>query len=155
MAPEPPEYPQCPPSRGSLGLPPRERPAHGGPEVGVLFLQPFHPLYLIRPLKLWLRPLGEVEEELRVPPPRLVGLAALPQLLERVLPDRLQHPVAHLVAPRVRLGHHDERLLHQPPEESKDLIRTRLSGRTNRLRRLQGEAPGEHTKPAEQDLLLF
>jgi hypothetical protein len=68
----------------------------------VLRLQSVQPLDLLAALDAWLGLFCEHEEVRYVPPLRL--LFALPEFLQSVLPDRLEHPVAYAVALLVGLG---------------------------------------------------
>ena len=81
--------------------------------LSVLGLQPVEPLDLVPPL--YKRPgfLGECQVERRVAPPRVLRIPRLPEPLECVLLDRLEHPVSHPARARPR---RHERLLDQPTE---------------------------------------
>ncbi len=75
----------------------------------VLGLEPLELRRLLRALQPHLGLFGQSEEELRVPAPDHLRFLTFLQLLERVLPDRLQQPVAH---PTVlsRLRHYKEQI---------------------------------------------
>jgi hypothetical protein len=89
----------------------------------------------------------------RVPRPNPLLLAALREFPERVLADRLEHPVARLAA---RAGPRpDERLLHQPPERPEQIPVAVLPVGAQGLRRPQREAAREHGQAPEQHPLLF
>src|SRR5262249_31777147 len=78
-----------------LGLAPGQR----GAQVVVLLIQPRQPRHLLRATQPLLYPSGEVGEPLQVAGSHDRLLASLPQPLRPVLPQRLQQPVARLLAP--------------------------------------------------------
>src|SRR4051794_36271605 len=79
---------------GRLGLF-LKRPRERRPQVVVLGLQPIRPNLLLRPRQLRFSLFCQGEEKRSVSSPNRLGLPALLQLLPSVLPNRLQHPVAH------------------------------------------------------------
>jgi hypothetical protein len=79
-------------------------------------------------------------------------LPALLQLLQGVLPDRLQHPVARPVGTGF---HHHQRLLYQGSEGPENLPGPEVIRRPDGLRSFQGEASGEDGKPSEQGFFSF
>ena len=94
---------------GSLVEEPRER----GSQVADLSPQRRQPRPGLRTHQLGLHPRGQPQVVPRVPLPERLRLPALLQLLPRVLPDGLQHPVAQCCAFPACLGDH-QRLVHQP-----------------------------------------
>src|SRR5438093_353451 len=76
----------------------REAPLERGPEVVVLRLQPVRRRGLAAAEDRPLRPLGQRQEERCVPAPERLRLGARPQLIQAVLADGFQHPIAQLAA---------------------------------------------------------
>jgi len=85
----------------------------------VLLLQALVPLILPGPEQLRLSLFGQCQEILGVCSQSELDRSALLKLLKRVLPDRLQQPVAH--GSFVASFDHDQRLLHEPGEQIQDL----------------------------------
>ena len=83
----------------------------------------------------------QLDEPLRMPAPDVILLARPRELLERVLPQRLEHPVAPAV------GAHKA-----PVDESFQRVKL---GVADGLRGLKRAAAGEHRQPGEQPLLLL
>jgi hypothetical protein len=82
---------------------------------------------------------------------RLVLIAALLQLLPRVLPDGLEHPVTGALLATVVGGHRHQRLLDQGPEVIYHRFGVAVAGlRAHRLGRRKREAPDEHGEAPEQ-----
>ena len=76
-----------------------QRPRDRAPEVPDLGPEPSEPLSLIRSQQLGFGLLGEGQVVPRVQPADLLFLAGLNEAFQSVLPDRLQHPVAHCATP--------------------------------------------------------
>src|SRR5207249_12331071 len=98
------------------------------------------------------RGLGAGEEELRMPAPEVRRLARLLQPFPRELAYGLEHPIARL--DRFGLEQH-ERLLYQATQQVQHVRRGYRAPLSDRLDRVDGESPGEHREPPEQDLLLL
>jgi len=88
-----------------------------------------------------------------VPPPVCFSFPTFLQLLQGVLPDGFQQPVAHpsLVAP---FGH-DQRLLCQSVEKVQDFSFLDTFIRPHRFRCLQSPSTREDRKPSEELLLIL
>ncbi len=106
----------------------------------------------------------EVQVVRRVRVVRGVPVGPVAELVERELPDAVQHPEPRLGRGLGLLP--DQAALHQPVEgvhhvvvdlavgaERADRASTVRAERADGLRRLQGEAPGEYGQPAEHRLL--
>ena len=65
-------------------------------EVVVVVVQSLDPNRLLLPLELSPRCVRQAEEEATMSIPTLVDLAGLLETLQRVFPDRLQHPIARI-----------------------------------------------------------
>src|SRR6185369_18033177 len=89
----------------------------------------------------------EIEGEVRVL--RAARLPGKLELLLRVLPHRLEKPVA--LAERVDL---DQRLLDQAREHVQHVRRLELTARAHGLRRFERPSPGKDREPAQHRLLL-
>src|SRR5438105_3106500 len=109
------------------------QPIERGPEVVVLGVEPLEPLApACRQVRL--RRLRQREEVLGMRPPKLLRLVRVFESLERVLADRLQHPVTLVRAPEQALL--DERL------EDVEIGIEHFFGRLERERQVV-EAPAE------------
>src|SRR5439155_26486979 len=98
-----------------------------------------------------LRGPGAGEEELRMPAPEVRRLARLLQPLPRELAYGLEHPIARLE----RFGlEQDEGFVHETAQQVQHVSRGDRAPSSDRLDRVEGESPGEHREPPEQDLLL-
>ena len=92
-----------------------------------------------------------------MPGPRVRLLAGRRQPLHRVLAYRLQQPVAGPRIPACASGaHHQERLLHQAPQDVQHVLGEGLGagpGPAHRLGRRQVEVPGEDGQAPEEGAL--
>ena len=77
-----------------------------------------------------------------------VGLAALGEMLGRVLADRLEQPEARLAGGR--LLDPDQALVGEGHQAVGDVAADLRAGAADRLRRLEVEAPGEDRAPVEE-----
>ena len=93
----------------------------------------------------------DVGEVVAVPAPQLVLLPGRCELLPAECPDRLRHPVAHRVGPR--LGQQDG-LVHQPTEEVQHQLPGYVVAGTHLLDRLEVEASWKDAEPGPQRPLL-
>ena len=85
-------------------------PIERGTQVIVLGFEPIEPFERERSIQRGGSALRQLEEECAVASPRGVGLPGFHQLLARVLPDRIEQPVARLgllllLGNQQRLGH--------------------------------------------------
>src|SRR5207244_8445542 len=79
-------------------------------------------------------------------------LAPLLRTRRSVLAYGLQHAIARLE----RFGlEQDEGLVHETAQQVQHVSRAYRASFGDRLYRVDGEAPGEHGEPPEQDLLLL
>src|SRR4028118_1446905 len=83
------------------------QPSHGDAQIAVLPLKAVQPDNLVWTHQLGMRLFGHLQKECGVSAPYHFGLCGLLELLQRVLPNRLEHPVAPLVTAR-----YHQRLLH-------------------------------------------
>src|SRR5215212_3370858 len=86
----------------------------------MLYLQPPQPRLLLQALQLRLGLLGQGKEEGTVSAQRGIGFSALVEPFARVLPNRLEHPVAYW-AILGDLGH-NKRLVYQSREQVEDIL---------------------------------
>jgi len=75
---------------------------------------------------------------------------ALVQILARVIPDRLQLPVA---CPAFQLVEHHQRFLDERRHEIEHVLRREWLGAADRLGRLEVEAAGKDAQTFQQPLL--
>lgn len=116
----------------------------GAPQVGLIGIQPGQPAALRRTGQVNGRLLGHRQEMRAVRRRDRGGLAVVAGLDEPLggeQPDRLQQPVPQ--GSPGRLGHH-QALVHQRPEQIRDIQHVQAAGPAHRLGRVQAEAAGEH-----------
>ena len=123
------------------------RPCQCREQIGVFGLQFIQAMLLLRAKQARLDLLGEPQEVLNMPALHRGRSAALGQSLLRILPDRLQHPIAHLA---VVFVNQRQRLFHQTRQQIQDLIGLESVARTNVLRRFQTKPAREHSEPLKQ-----
>jgi nitroreductase len=98
--------------------------------------------------QLLLRPFGQGEVIRGVAMGRVVDRSSRDEALARVLAERFQQPVADpTLSRRVR---HDQRFVHQLPQNLQELARLQAVVTAHRLGRVQRPAPDEHREPIEQ-----
>jgi hypothetical protein len=98
-----------------------------------------------------LGPLRERDEPRQMLPAELVLLPGRAEALQRMLTNRLQHPVP--LVPLLVLGL-NKRPVQQPPEQVQDALGGQRLAGADPLGRLQGEASDEHPELPVQDGLL-
>jgi hypothetical protein len=112
--------------------------------VGFESLEPRH---LVRPEQLLLRVLREGEIEVAVPIAHDLTRWRLRQLLEAVLPDRLEQLVTGVAR---LIVHDDERLVDEPSEQRDDVVAVHAVAGAHGLRRAKCPSPDEHRQSSEQ-----
>ena len=135
----PPEHVERPAQpRGGSEVVGGERPREGAAQVAVLLFQPVEPPHLLLRPEVGARFFGQGHVERGVPAAGLLGLGALPEAFQGVLPYRLQHPVAGCSL-RTTLGH-DERFIYERGEQIQHPSHLRRL-HLDRLGRLEGPNP--------------
>ena len=149
--PGPPVAASATPRRSTTAVPsgPAGRMPGGAPQVGLIGVQPGQPAALLRPGQISRRRLGHGQEMRAVRRGDRGGLAVagLDQPLGGEQPDRLQQPVPQRFPGG--LGHH-QALVHQRPEQIRDIQHIEVTGPAHRLGRVQAEAAGEHRQARQQ-----
>ena len=143
-------------AQGGVGQTLPARPVEGRPQVLDLAVEALEPLLLVGTAQLRLGP-GHQRQA-----PGQVGVAGGHVLA------RLQQPVASEVADRLQQAEPglpagglagDQRAVDQPDEQVEDVAGMDIAAvdlaerPADLLRRLQGEAAGEHRQPAQEDLV--
>ncbi len=145
---EPPEPPdrrrQAEPQ---LRLPGLDRPLHRQAKVVQLRVEPVPPLLLLSTPHLRLGGLGQLHEVPGMTPAHRIGCIGLIQLVPGELADRLQQPIAGVIAADVG-GH--QRLVDQSRDQFEHLQLVETLPGAHPLRRLEIEAALEHRQPLEQ-----
>ena len=120
-------------------------------DVLVLDVEHVGPGLLLGPFEVGRGPLRERDVELAVPGPHGVGLVRGGEALARVLPDGLEHAVAHTVRTAARtVGDDEQRPVGEALEEIQHRERADGLGARDDLGRVEREATGEHRQPREQ-----
>ena len=89
--------------------------------------------------------LEQAEHAVPVQPPQGRCLPGVSRAPRRILPDRVQQPVARL---RTDLLQRYQRLAHEPVQQVQDLPPLEAIARADDLRRRQGPAAREYREPA-------
>src|SRR5262249_51836495 len=121
------------------------------PEIPALTVHPIQPRSLVRTGEVRRRTLAPRQEPFAVRAPRGLTLAPLDVKALRVLPDRLQEPIASLSLPRVL---DDEKGLVDEPREQVEPLELVLPSPTDSNRGFERPAAHEHREPAQPRLLV-
>ncbi len=144
--------PKRPEQRSEVGTdlrPVGQAAAQHGPQVVVLEGEALQPARLVGSLQGAAGLLGQLGEEGRVRREGLRPLAALGELVRRVLAHRLEHPVPVLGA---TVGHLDQRLVDERGEQVDDMLALDVATDAHGLDREQGEAGLEGGETTEERL---